>query len=206
MANKPIVISITGGIGSGKTTVANIIRDMGFVVISSDENAKKLINSNDEIKNKLIALFGEAVFSTDGKLNSKYLSQKVFGDTQMHKENLQSLNQIVHPYVIDYLINEVNKYEKNGEEYIFVESALTYEAGLEEGFEYVIVVDSDEDTAIQRVMKRTGLSKQEVSYRNQNQISRQRKKEVADFVIENNSGLEDLEKSTKLIIGIITQL
>ncbi len=206
MADKSIVVSITGGIGSGKTTVANIIRDMGFVVISSDDNAKYLMNSNDEIKNKLVNLFGKEVYSVDGKLNSKYLSQKVFGESEEHQNNLQKLNQIVHPYVIDTLIQEVAKYENKGEKFIFVESALTYEAGLEEGFDYIIVVDADEEIAINRVMHRTGLSKQEILYRNKNQISRQRKKEVADFVIDNNSSLENLSKSTKLIIDIITQI
>lgn len=206
MAEQSIVISITGGIGSGKTTVANIIKEMGFLVISSDDNAKTLMNTNEEIKEKLIVQFGNEVYSIDGKLNSKYLSQKVFGDGEEYQNNLKALNQIVHPYVIDLLIREVNKYEKKGEKYIFVESALTYEAGLEEGFDYIIVVDADEQTAIQRVMDRTGLSKQEVLYRNQNQISRQRKKEVADFVIENNGSFEDLKKSTKLIVEIITQI
>jgi len=206
MANNSIVISITGGIGSGKTTVANIIREMGFVVISSDDNAKALMNSNEEIKNKLIARFGDNVYLPDGKINSQYLSQMVFGESEEHHNNLQLLNQIVHPYVIELLIREVDKYEKKGEKYIFVESALTYEAGLEEGFDYIIVVNTDEDLAINRVMKRTGLSKQEIVYRSQNQISRQRKKEVADFVIENNGSLEDLKKSTQLIIDIITHI
>lgn len=205
-SNKSIVVAITGGIGCGKTTVANIIRDMGYAVISSDENAKTIIVSDEQVREKLIDTFGIKTFSDDGLINRDYISNLVFGNTEEHDKALLKLNSIVHPAVISKLIDEVEKNEKNGEKIIFVESALTFEAQLEEGFDYVIVVDSKEEEVIARLKQRDYLSDDEIRYRIKQQIPQELKVQNADFVIQNNSNMDELKKSIEFIINILMQL
>ena len=201
--SKSTVIAVTGGIGTGKSTVTNLIREMGYKVLSSDDNAKILMKNNDKIKQKLISEFGNEVYSEDGQINNVFLSGKVFGTSTENEKALLRLNSIVHPEVIQMLIEEVEKLEESGEEYIFVESALTFEAGLEEGFDFIIVVDCEEELAVKRVVERSGLSKEQVQHRMSQQISNQRKREMADFVIENNKGFDELKSSTEFIINLI---
>ncbi|MFC2131096.1 dephospho-CoA kinase [Bacteroidota bacterium] len=203
--NKSIVCAITGGIGAGKSTVAELVKEMGYVVISSDDNAKNIMASNQEIKSKLINEFGEKVYNENGEINKEYLSNIVFGPSEKHQTALLKLNSIVHPFVIEFMIKEVSKYEEKGEPFIFVESALTYEAGLEDGFDYVIVVDTLEDIVIDRVKQRSGLSAEDIMLRINQQIPSEKKKHQADFVIENNGSPEELKKSVNIIIKIITQ-
>ncbi|MCL5990795.1 MAG: dephospho-CoA kinase [Bacteroidetes bacterium] len=201
-----IVIGITGGIGCGKTTVTNFISELGYIVISTDEKAKELMVSDFNIKNKIFRAFGSESYNSDGSLNSQFISDLVFGKTSEHKKNLALLNSIVHPPVIDYIIEEVQKYEEKGEPLVFIESALIYEAELEEGFDYVIVVDSREENAIKRITKRTGMTEELARLRMKLQNSQQEKTSLADFVIENNGTIEDLKKSVTTLMNILKNL
>jgi dephospho-CoA kinase len=201
-----IVCSITGGIGTGKSSVAKIVADMGYTVISSDANAKEIMLNNPNVKQSIIAEFGNESYNSDGSINNTYLAKLVFGDSENQEKALDKLNSIVHPIVIQKMIEDVEKLEKAGVELIFVESALTFEAGLDEGFDYIITVDCKEELAIERAMQRSNMTKEEVMLRMKNQMSNQRKTEMADFVIENNGSETELEQSVKFIIGIISQL
>lgn len=201
-----IVIGITGGIGCGKTTVSQFISELGFIVISTDEKAKELMVTDENIKNKIIQSFGTDSYNSDDSLNSKYISDLVFGKTDEYSKRLTQLNSIVHPPVIDYMIEVVQKYEENGEPLVFIESALIYEAELEEGFDYIIVVDSTEENAIQRVIERTGMTEELARLRIKQQISQQEKTSLADFIIENNGTIDDLKKAVTTLMNIIRNL
>ena len=200
------VVSITGGIGSGKTAVAQIARDLGFTVISSDDKAKELMGSNPEVMSELVDEFGAGTYLPDGKLNSTFIAGIVFADDENAAKSLAKLNSIVHPRVIQSMINETARYEEQGEKLLFVESALVFEAELEDGFDYIIVVDASEDISIERVMKRSGLTSKQVQRRIDEQIPRSEKKAYADFVISNNGSVDDLKKSATMIINIISQI
>ncbi|MCK5741386.1 MAG: dephospho-CoA kinase [Chlorobi bacterium] len=200
------VVSITGGIGSGKTTVAQIARDAGFKVISSDDKAKELMASDPEVMSELVDEFGADTYLPDGKLNSAFIAGIVFADDKNAAKSLAKLNSIVHPSVIQSMINETARYEAEGEKLLFVESALVFEAGLEDGFDYIIVVDASEEISIERVMKRSGLTSEQVQRRIDEQIPRSGKKAHADFVISNNGSVDDLKKSATMIINIISQI
>jgi|GEM_PF-64130 len=203
--DKVKIIGITGIIGSGKSSVANYISEMGYPVLSSDKNAKIIMAENKNIQQKIIDLFGKDAY-TDNKLNSSFIANKVFGREKENKSNLEKLNNIVHPAVIDYNMTEIEKLIENGEELIFVESALIFELGLEDGYDYVINVDCPIETAINRTMERSNLSKSEVEERMKNQLHANEKKKFADFTIDNSKGLDDLKNSTEFIVSLIKDL
>ncbi|MGA2298453.1 MAG: dephospho-CoA kinase [FCB group bacterium] len=198
-----LVIGLTGGIGSGKSVVALIISNMGYPVISTDEKAKEIMVSDDAVKNKLIMEFGSEVFLPGRKLNNEYLANLVFGPTKTHKKALEKLNSIVHPPVIDYMMAEVEKHEMAGKPMVFVESALIYEAELDEGFDYVITVHSSEENRLERAMKRTGMSKEQVKARMNEQFTQDEKRKLADFVIENNGTIKELKKSVEFVVDLL---
>lgn len=199
------IIGITGIIGSGKSSVANFISEMGYPVLSSDMNAKIIMAENKNIQQKIIDLFGEESY-IEGNLNNRYIAKMVFGGGKTAKSNLEKLNNIVHPAVIDYNIAEIEKLIDAGEDMIFVESALIFELGLDDGYDYVINVDCPIETAIKRTMERSNLSKSEVEERMNNQLHANEKKKFADFTIDNSKGLEDLKKATEFMIFLIEDL
>lgn len=200
-----IVLGITGGIGSGKSTAAEIIRKKGHTIISSDERARRIMADDPKIRKKLKAAFGDNTFDEQGRLNSQFLASLVFGDTPEHDQNLSTLNAIVHPAVIDDMIEQVERLERTSGGPLFVESALIYEAGLQDGFDYVVVVHAEEEKCIQRAAKR-GIDPVNAQMRMIKQLPPERKKGLADFVIENNGTIEELEKAVNLVLNIITHL
>ncbi len=202
---KSLCIAITGGIASGKTTVAKIIEKQGYPVIFTDDLAKKLMTENETIKKRIINKFGSDAYNSDGTLNNDFLASLVFATDEQSRTNLRKLNYIVHPVVIDLMTELVEKYEKDGHPLIFVESALIYELGLDEGFDYVICVYSDDDIVFKRAAER-GLSQEQVRHRLAEQISPKQKLAWADFSIMNNDSLKALEQSTLSLLNILKSL
>ncbi|MCE5304164.1 MAG: dephospho-CoA kinase [Chloroherpetonaceae bacterium] len=197
------VIGITGGIGSGKTTLAKIIESLGYKVIYTDIIAKKIMNESPEIRQKIIDAFGNESYKANSELNNTFISNIVFAEGDEAKSKLETLNRIVHPAVIDEMIKETEKLEQIGEEIVFIESALIYEAGLEDGFDYIIVVDAREDLRAKRAALRLGISESEVLNRMRKQNSTQVEKNLADFVIENNSTIDELKDKARFIVDLI---
>lgn len=202
MEQKTVVIGITGGIGAGKSEVAKIIREKGYVVLSSDEIAKDLMANDDNLKTNLKNLFGDEVYDKSGSLNKSFLASKIFGNSEIHKDNLNRMNALVHPRVIQELINKAEYYSQQGEEMIFNESALIFEAGLDEGYDAIIVVDAPEELRIGRVMKSRRMSKDEILERMDEQISQHEKKKAADFVIDNSGDINQLQQSVEFILQV----
>ena len=197
-----IVIAITGSISSGKSEVCKIIEKNNFKVVNTDDLAKVVISRSTIVKEQILKEFGKHSFK-DGKFNSEYISSQVFGNEENNVNNLIKLNAIIHPPVIEKMIEEIEYLSNHGHKLIFVESALIFEAGLEDGFDYIIMVDSNEEIRRERFVKRTQLSREQFDYRNQSQINPQFKRENSDFVIENNLDFENLEKSTIKLLEII---
>jgi dephospho-CoA kinase len=196
------VVAITGGFCSGKSTVAKFIEELGFKVIYTDEFTKELMVSLEPLKQELKSLFGEETYLPNGKLNKEYLKEKVFCGTDECKGMLKKLNSIVHPYVLVEREKLIEECISNGESHVFVESALIYEASIEEFFDYVIVVHSPRDLVISRAKQR-GFSENEILHRLDSQMSPEEKRNLADFTIENKSSLDDLRKAVDFILGII---
>lgn len=201
-----VVIGITGGIGSGKSAVADYIREAGYVVFSSDATAKRLINENAELRHEIKQLFGLEVFQVNGLIDEKALAAKVFGDTPSHTQALNALNTLVHPQVFEEHRRQIEECAEKGEKLVFLESALIYEAGIEDAFDYIIVVDAPEEVRIQRVMQRGNSSEEQVRRRMKQQISANEKKNWADFVIDNSSTPEKLREAVNFLLPIVATL
>jgi len=197
-----IVVAITGSISSGKSEVCKIIEKSNYPIVSTDLLAKKIISESSKIQSQIKQEFGDESF-IDKRLNSDYISKLVFGNNESNIKNLIKLNSIVHPSVIELMISNIEELAQLGKKLIFVESALIFEAELEEGFDYIIMVDTIEDLRKERFINKSKLNEQEFNYRNQSQINSQFKRENSDFVIENNTDMIELEKSTLKLLEII---
>ncbi len=203
---KSVVVALTGGIGTGKSSVANILRKKGVVSISTDLIAKRVMIENQDVINEMKSNFGDDIYLPDGNVDKVKLAKTVFGSSEQNKLALDKLNQIVHPRVIEKMIELVEQYEKAGEKIIVVESALIFEAGLEDGFDYIITVFTDEDKVIERIKERFGLSTEEAYARIKSQLSQKEKAEMSDFIIENNSGFDDLIKAVEFVYSVLINL
>lgn len=172
------MIGLTGGIGSGKSTVAKVFSTLGIPVFNADEVAKNLMQHNDEIKQKLIQQFGNQVYDNN-KLNKTYLSSIVFNDPYL----LSILNSIVHPVTIkaawDWAATQTAPY-------VIKEAALIFESAAAEGLNFIIGVTAPVNLRIQRVMQRDHCSIEEVQKRMRNQISDTIKMKLCDAVIIND--------------------
>ena len=185
------VIGLTGGIGSGKSTVSKIFEDNGIPIYNSDLIAKDLMNNNIDLKKKMISSFGTKS-NIDDKLNKPYISKLVF----QNKKKLKIINSIVHPYVLtDFKIWAEKKISK----YVIYESAIIFESGSYKKNDFNILVISDLKKRIERVMKRDKLSKDDVLNRIKNQWNDEKKIPLCDFVINNNFLIESENQTLKII-------
>ena len=197
---KKIKIAITGGIGAGKSLVSDYFEKKGNVVLRADLIAKEIIQNDSQVQRQILKEFGKDSFIA-GKINTKYLAEKVF----TNEADLIKINTIVHPATMNKIELLAKKhFEKT--KIVFVETALVFEANLEEHFDYIILVYADEKLRLERTLAREMISEEEIRNRMNFQIPDEEKKDHADFVIENNSTLEDLEKRCNFILTILTQI
>ena len=172
------VIGLTGGIGSGKSSVLEIFKKIGISTYNADASAKELIGSDKKIIHSIKQLFGEDVYN-ENELNSKLVSDIVFND----KEKLKSLNSIIHPEVAKDFDNFCFKHRD--ESYVVKEAAIIFETKTENLFNKIIYVKAPEEIRIDRVMQRDNLSRDDVLNRIQNQINETSIIDKCDFVIDN---------------------
>lgn len=171
-------IGLTGGIGSGKSTVAKVFEVLGIPVYYADIEAKKLMNENQGLKQKIQELFGSAIYA-NGLLNRAALADIVFNDPQ----KLEQLNALVHPITI----NDANQWLLQQKScYAIKEAALIFESGISEFLDYVIGVYAPAPLRIQRVMQRDHTSKEAVMARLNKQMDEDEKMQLCNFVITND--------------------
>lgn len=176
-------IGVTGGIGSGKTTVCKMFEVLGISIYNADDRAKHLMQSDEELINALQRRFGADIFNK-GKLERQKLASLVF----TNEENLRDLNALVHPKVRQ---DGLSWHEEQAGPYTIKEAALLFESGAFEDLDFVISVSAPIEVRIKRVMARDGAMFEEVLNRMDNQWPQDKKNELADFVIH-NSGEEEL--------------
>ena len=201
-----ILIGLTGGIGSGKSTVAALIREAGYTVLSSDDIAKEIMATNEKVQREMVEAFGEQVCDEDGRIDRALLAEYVFGDTVEHQRALAKLNAIVHPYVIDDMATKVRELYTQGERCVFNESALLFEANLAECYDYVIVVDAPEDVRIARLQEHRAMTREAIMRRIGNQMPAEEKKGLADFVVDNSATASELKVGVQALLAFVPLL
>ncbi|WP_292010016.1 dephospho-CoA kinase [Chryseobacterium sp.] len=187
---EPKIIGLTGGIGSGKTTVAHFIEELGFPVYYSDDRAKTIVNENEGLKAKIKELLGDDSYDTNGIYDRKYVAKKVFKNNDL----LQQLNEIIHPAVrIDFedWVKRQSKY------LVFKETALLFELKLNLQCHKSLLVTAEDNIRIKRVMDRDQKTYREVESVMERQMSEKDKVKLADYIIYNNTNLEDLKEQTE---------
>jgi dephospho-CoA kinase len=187
-------IGLTGGIGSGKSSVSNILKSWNAHIFDADLVAKKILNYNESAQNEVITEFGTDVIGSKGIIDKKKLSRIVFHD----EDHQIKLNAIIHPYVfseIDEEFETILKKDKN--ELFVVDAALIYESGADTHMDYVVVVTSHLGLKIERVLAKGELTREEFLKRADLQWPDEEKIQLADFVIQNNGSNEDLLRETK---------
>jgi dephospho-CoA kinase len=219
-----LIIGLTGGIGSGKSVAARLFTLYGIPVYDSDFYAKRLMQTDETVKNWLIENFGQEVFSpchcgsslqslasdfktvagqvrndSIKKLNTKYLSEKIFTSP----ENLQKINKIVHFTVMNDFKNWV---ENQNSKIVIMESAIIFEGGLEKYFDFTVGVFADENTRIHRVMQRSKLSRAEVEKRIAQQLTPAKIAEKVDFSIINNENSAIIPQVEKIAVELLKKI
>ena len=173
-----MIAGLTGGIGSGKSTVAKLFELMGCAVFNSDHAAKRAY-FEPGVKDSVTKILGKRSYSTETEIDKTYISEKVFGDPEM----LKALNAIIHP-VVGAMFRKFT--DEHAGRVVIKESALLFEAKITEGLDKIIVVAAEDELRIQRVMERDRLTRHQVIKKINSQIAQEEKVRQADFVISNN--------------------
>lgn len=174
-----LTVGITGGIGSGKSTVCRVFELLDVPVFYADVEARKLQDEDTEVRAAMISLLGKEVYSAD-RLNRKLVAEKVFSD----KNLLIQLNKIIHLATIKAYLKWKENYADKP--YLLKEAAILFESGSNIGLDKIIVVTAPEELRINRIMKRDTISREQIIARIKNQLSEEEKIARADFVIEND--------------------
>ena len=185
-----IVVGLTGGIGSGKSTVAKLFLQLGIPVYNSDDVAKELMNNSNSLQAKIIELLGnDAIYG--GQINRSFIAEKVFGNKKM----LENLNAIVHPEVKKHF----SKWLKNqNSKYVIKESALIFENNMQNQFDFIIVVLSETTERIKRIIERDGRSLNQIKAIIEKQTSDDVRCAHADYIIHNQT-IEELKAQVENI-------
>ncbi|MEJ6565945.1 MAG: dephospho-CoA kinase [Flavobacteriales bacterium] len=190
------VFCVTGGIGSGKSTVCEILENKGMLVYYSDERAKFLMSHNHDLKRGIVAIFGNNSYMSNGTLDRSFLSAEIFADSSLRL----AIEELVHPVVREdfdlWLL-------QNDASIVFKESALVLEK-TDRSCQEILVIIADEERRIQRVLLRSPeLSRPDIMNRISKQTSDQTRREGSSFIIENNSDKKTLEQQVDYFLASV---
>lgn len=199
-----ILVGMTGGSGSGKSTVATEMRRKHIPVIDCDELYHSLISGASPCTEALIARFGKGVENEEGGINRTALSRIVFEQSEEGRRALADLNEITHGHVTDALSKILSELEAKGETVSVLDAPTLIESGIYKRCDFVIAVYADKETCLARIMTRDGMSHEAASMRIASQKPRSYYAEYADFIIENKGSeaqlLSEADKVLKLIL------
>ena len=194
-------VGLTGGIGSGKSTASRYFESLGAFVLDADEEAKKLITTNETVQHELISEFGTDIIDGTGRVNKKKLARIAFQD----EDHQQRLNSVVHPYIFNLIDKEFNRVFNDKKHGVFiVDAALIYETGFDAHLDYVIVVTAHLKNRMERALGRETLSREEILKRVGFQWPEEEKVNMADFVVHNDGTEAELQKNIESLIKKLT--
>lgn len=188
-----ISIAITGGIGSGKSYVSNLLEERGIPIYNADNESKRLTVSDEEIRKGLVALVGEQVYFDDGTLNKSLLAAYLFASS----EHATQINAIIHPRVKADFRRWLEEHEDY--EIVGLESAILYESGFDDVVDAVVAVYAPESLRLERAMKRDGATEAQIRARMSAQMNEEEKRNKADYVVLND-GSACLQKQLDALI------
>ncbi len=197
-----IKIGLTGGIGTGKSTVSNILKAEGLKIIDADAIAKEVLEKNPNILEMVRAQFGAGFFDWRGEFRRKEFGNHIF---RFPKQRIK-YESIIMPYIKQTIEDQVEKLEKKGEKIIILDAPTLIENNMHNEMDYIILVYADNSVQIQRVMNRDKLTKADAVSRINSQMSMEEKKEFANIIIDNNNDLVDTQKQVYDLIDFIKLL
>lgn len=186
------MLGVTGGIGSGKTTVCGFLSEQGAKVFYADLEARQLMTEHEDVRQEIIDAFGPDSYAEDGSLNRAYLSEAVFGSP----ENVERINAIVHPRVHEAFARAAEQAEADGIELLVHEAALIFESGGDKHLDAVAVVVAPDNDRVARVVDRDDTTAEAVRDRMGHQLPQDELRRRADYVIENDGTIEDLRRKS----------
>nr|WP_295969916.1 dephospho-CoA kinase [uncultured Bacillus sp.] len=192
----PLVIGLTGGIASGKSTVSHILEELGITVIDADIEARMAVDPGEKAYNQIVAHFGKSILLEDGTINRAKLGEIIFN----HKEERIALNGIVHPAVRERMNVKKQEAVKRNEPLIIMDIPLLFESGLTDQVERSLLIYIDEATQLKRLKERNQYSEQEAMARIQSQMPLKEKRTLADAVIDNSGTLEETRRQLYQIL------
>lgn len=182
------VIGLTGGIGSGKSSVSQVLAEMGAMVIDADTVGHQAYQPGTATWKDVVAAFGEGVVAADGSIDRKKLGAIVFGEPGA----LERLNRIVHPRMYDMMAEQIEGYRRQGVKLVVLDAAILIEANWTPLVDEVWLTVASESTVVQRVKERTGLPEEQIRSRIRSQLSNEERKKHASVVINNDGSLDEL--------------
>jgi dephospho-CoA kinase len=198
---RPCVVGVTGGIGCGKSTVCAILARHA-VVLSADRVAREVMESDQAVQAAVRTLLGADAYLPDGRLDASFVASRVFADA----DALRRLNALTHPPTLRRLEVLIATEEAAGARLVIVESALIFEAGIRDRFDYVLAVTTSEETVIARLAGGDMDAATRLRARMQHQLPPEDKAARADFSIRNDGTVEELEQRTLFMLGVLMRL
>ena len=195
-----MVIGLTGGIGTGKSTVSQILKDRGFSVIDLDVISHEVIEFSSVVE-KIVQNFGREVLDEDEAGNCTISREKLGKIIFANKEKRLALNSIMHPEILKVMHKKILECKSEKNKIIFVEVQLLFEVQWEKEFDYILLVAAKRDMQVRRVLERDKRSEEEAWNIINSQMSLDEKREKSDFVIENDGNMDDLNKKVDKFLG-----
>jgi dephospho-CoA kinase len=187
------VIGLTGGIGSGKSTVSKYLQELGAVLIDADKVGHAAYQPDTETWREVVATFGEQILTSDGNIDRKKLGAIVFSNP----ESLEKLNRIVHPRMYEMMKAQIDEYRQQGVKVVVLEAAILLEASWTPLVDEVWVTVAPESTVVERTKERTGLPEEQILARIRSQMSSEERAKHADVVISNDGSMDELKIKVK---------
>jgi dephospho-CoA kinase len=200
-----LIIGLTGGIVSGKSTVARMFKDLGAKIVDADKLGHKVILPQGAAWKRIIKIFGKDILQKDQTINRKKLGKIVFANQNL----LKKLNKITHPEIIKLIKKEISLAKDDSKEekkILIIDAALIYETKIDRLMDKIIVVYLDEEEQLKRLIKRNNLSEKEALQKIKSQIPLKEKIEIADYVIDNSNSLDKTKEQVETIWQEIVSL
>lgn len=192
----PLIVGVTGGIGSGQSTVSSFFEQWRCKVINADQKAKEVIQKNKGLQAELKKAFGSDIFFSNRKLNTQRLAELAFAN----EVQTLKLNQLVHPRMVESLVEEMEQARFSGQfPIIIIDAALIFEISIENMFDKIVVVDAPITHRMRRVKERDGMTQRRFKERADKQIPLAEKVKWADYVIKNDDTMDALKAATKKV-------